>query len=97
VHRIAHVLHLLTIRLGRLNNSKPDWVVQAAIRLRAHQPRQGFDKLAQTFNQLYAASRRMTVSKSYVHYTVRRHRLAIEEMRRQIRKRKPASVARNGV
>ena len=81
----------------RKNNRKPEWVVQAVIRLHAHQPKQSFDKLAKTFNRLYAGSRQVTVSKSYVHYTVRRHRLEIEQLRRNIRRRKPAPAARNEV
>lgn len=73
--------------IAHKNNRKPDWVVAAVINLRAHQPKQGMGTLAQTFNRLYAASRNVTVSKSYVHYTVRRHQLEIEQERRRIRQR----------
>ena len=75
------------------NNRKPEWVVAAVINLRAHQPKQGVVTLVQTFKMLYAA-RNVTVSKSYVHYTVRRHRSEIEQERRRIRQRKLIAVAR---
>ena len=53
--------------------------------------------LAQTFNRLYAASRNVTISKSYVHYTVSLHRLKIEQERRRIRQRKPVALQKNTV
>lgn len=49
------------------------------------------------FNRLHEQRRAMTVSKSYVSYTVRAHRYEIEDLRRQIRRRPPRPCARNAV
>ena len=81
----------------RRNNRKPAWVVDEVIRLKAYLPKCGYDTLVFTFNRLHDVSRQMTVSKSYVAYTVRNHRLAIVHLRREIKHRKPAVVAGNAV
>lgn len=47
------------------------------------------------FNRIYAFSRKMTVSKSYVHYTVRQHRYEIEVLRRALKHRPPRPVPVN--
>ena len=81
----------------RRNNRKPEWVVDEVIRLKAYLPKCGYGTLVFTFNRLHGISRQMTVSKSYVGYTVRNHRLAIVHLRREIKHRKPSVVARNAV
>lgn len=81
----------------RRNRSKPEWVVKELIRLKAHQPKEGSVTLAFTFNRLHRVSRQMTVSKSYVAYTVRRHQLAIAQLRKKIKASKPFTVANNAV
>ena len=42
-------------------------------------------------------ARGMTVSKSYVHYMVRKHLLEIAQLRRRIKRRMPQDVPRNAV
>lgn len=49
------------------------------------------------FNRIYASSRKITVSKSYVHYTVRKHRYEIEVLRRKLKHRPPRPVPRNHI
>ena len=55
----------------------------------------GCRSIANLFNRLHAVRRCMTVSKSYVGYTVRRHRYAIMLLRREIKHRVPRPVPKN--
>jgi len=49
------------------------------------------------FNRIYASSRKMTMSKSYVHYTIRRHRYEIDVLRKKLKHRPPRPVPINRV
>lgn len=64
--------------------------------LLADLPNIGFAKLAAVCNRLFAAHG-MTVSKSYVHYTVRKHLHEIMQLRREIKRKKPLDLPRNAV
>lgn len=75
---------------------KPDWVRLEVLRLAALTGN-GCRSIEKLFNRIYATSRKMTVSKSYVHYTIRKHRYEIEVLRRDIRRRPPRPVPRNHV
>lgn len=77
------------------SSRKPDWVIDELIRLKALMPRSGCRSLADTFNRLHTQRRQMTVSKSFVAYTLRRERYAVECQRRELRRRKPFSPNRN--
>lgn len=57
----------------------------------------GCRSIEKLFNRIYATSRKMTVSKSYVHYTIRKHRYEIEVLRRNMKHRLPRPVKRNHV
>jgi transposase InsO family protein len=70
-------------------------VTQEIIRLKALMPDAGCRTLAHVFNRRYAASRKMTVGKSFVADTLRRHRYEIEVMRRKIKHRVPPALPRN--
>ncbi|MCY1423547.1 Integrase core domain protein [compost metagenome] len=76
---------------------KPEWVVDELIRLKALMPQSGCRSLADTFNRLHVRRRQMTVSKSFVAYTLRRERYAVECKRRELRRRLPFSPPRNAV
>lgn len=76
---------------------KPEWVVDELIRLKALMPTAGCRRICDTFNRLHAQQRQMTVSKSFVAYTLRRERYAIACKRRELRRRKPYSPERNAV
>ena len=82
---------------GTRNNKKPQWVVDEIVRLKAHLPRAGSITLAHTFNRLHGAASKMTVSKSYVAYTVRANLLEIARLRRDAKHAVPHTVARNAV
>jgi transposase InsO family protein len=60
-------------------------------------PQAGCRQIAVVFNRLFAVTRQMTVSKSYVSYVLRRERYAVAEERKRIRCRKPFNPARNTV
>ena len=81
------------VAYGR-NRRKPDWVVEKVIRLKALCPGYGCSKVAQTFNRLYA-HQGMTVSRSYVAYTIRDHRYRIAVMRRELKHRRPRQAGMN--
>lgn len=74
---------------------KPAWVTQEIIRLKALMSDAGCRTLANIFNRRYAASRTMTVGKSFVADTVRRHQYEIQVMRRKIKHRVPRPTLRN--
>jgi len=77
---------LPTINLRR-NRKKPLWVVNALIRIKALCPNYGCTKVAHVFNRLYA-HRGVSVSRSYVAYTIRDHLHEILQYRRAMRKRR---------
>jgi transposase InsO family protein len=75
--------------------AKPAWVTREIIRLKALMPDAGCRTIATVFNRQYTISRKMTVSKSFVSDTVRKHRYEIEMERRRIRHRVPPAQPRN--
>lgn len=81
----------------RTNPRKPQWVVDAVIRLKALQPKTSHRKLAAQFNRLYAASRQMTVSSSYVYYTVLANQVAIVRKRNEIKTKAPSPTPINAI
>ncbi|WP_447754777.1 integrase core domain-containing protein [Pseudomonas nicosulfuronedens] len=76
---------------------KPTWVIDELVHLKALMPAAGCRRITDTFNRLHAQRRQMTVSKSFVAYTLRRERYAVERQRRALRRRKPYSPERNAV
>ena len=79
---------------GRRNRKKPRWVVSAVIRIKALCPTYGCTKIAHSFNRHYG-HRGMSVSRSYVAYTVRAQQYAILQYRRAMRRRKPGRFLPN--
>lgn len=80
--------------LGPARSRKPDWVVRRVIRLKALMPDAGCRALALTFNRLHEKSG-ISVGKSFVSDTLRRHAYAVEEDRRAIRRRRARRGPRN--
>ncbi|MBI3754825.1 MAG: DDE-type integrase/transposase/recombinase [Deltaproteobacteria bacterium] len=74
---------------------KPAWVRTEIIRLKAFMREAGCRTIAHTFNRIYAESKQMTVSKTFVNEVVRKHKYEIQIVRRKIRNRIPRDVARN--
>lgn len=84
-----------TIRLSSHYQAKPAWVLREVLRLKAHMPNSGCRKIADCFNRRFECTRRMTVSKSYVSNTIRKHLYEITVLRRQIKNTKPKVVPKN--
>lgn len=76
------------------SRAKPAWVKHEVLRLAALTGA-GCRTIERLFNRLHAARKKMTVSKSFVHYTIRAHRYEIEVLRRDIKRRPPRPVPRN--
>jgi len=76
---------------------KPTWVRDEVVRLKALMPEAGCRTIAHHFNRRWAARRCMTVSKTYVADTCRRHQYLIYEARRKMKHRVPRPVPRNRI
>lgn len=76
--------------------AKPPWVKQEVIRLKALMRKAGTCRaIADCFNRRFGERRKMTVGRTFVNETIRRHRYEIEVLRRQIKNAKPKPVPRN--
>ena len=76
---------------------KPKWVRQEVIRLKALMPQAGCRTIAHHFNRRWAVRRDMTVSKTHVADTCRRHQYLIYETRRRLKHRVPRPIPRNRI
>ena len=74
-------------------NAKPQWVIDAVIRLKVFMPASGVRMIAMTFNRIYG--KRATVSKNFVARILRNYRYAITIRRREMRSRKPVAIPAN--
>ncbi len=75
--------------------AKPEWVKREVLRLKALMPHDGCRSLSDIFNRRFAVPRNMTVGKTYVSDTIRKHYHEILVLRRQIKNAKPKAVPRN--
>ena len=76
---------------------KPKWVRNDVIRLKALMPEAGCRTIAHQFNRRWSARRDMTVSKTYVADTCRKHQYLIYEARRKLKHRVPRPIPRNRI
>lgn len=88
LHPISRKNHLHT-------QHKPDWLKAEIIRLKAHMPQAGCRAIADICNRRFAASRKVTVGKTFVHQVLQRHDYEIQILRRNLKHAKPKPVARN--
>ena len=79
----------------RYSSQKPDWLKYEIIRLKARMPQAGCRTIADICNRRFAASRKITVGKTYVHETLQRHTYEVQILRRNLKQAKPKSVPRN--
>lgn len=79
----------------RYSPQKPDWLKHEIIRLKAHMPQAGCRTIADICNRRFAASRKITVGKTYVHETLQRHAYEVLILCRNLKQAKPKSVPRN--
>lgn len=78
----------------RRNRAKPVWVKREVLRLAALTGK-GCRSIEQLFNRIHAVHDNMTVSKSFVNYTIRDNRYEIEVLRRDIKSKPPRPVPIN--
>ena len=76
---------------------KPTWVRDEVICLKALMPQAGCRTIAHHFNRRWKSRRQMTVSKTYVADTCRRHQYRIYEARRKLKHRVPRPIPRNRI
>ena len=76
---------------------KPKWVRNDVIRLKTLLPQAGCRTIAHHFNRRWAWRRQMTVSKTYVADTCRRHQYLIYVARRKMKHRVPRPIPYNRV
>lgn len=76
---------------------KPKWVRHEVITLKALMPHVGCRTIAHHFNRRWSARRDMTVSKTYVADTCRRHQYLIYEARKKLKHRVPRPIPRNRI
>ena len=89
----------LSLQTNGWTQAKPAWVTREIIHLKALMPGAGCRRIADTFNRRHARhrviKRRMTVGKSFVAETMRKHRYEIDIQRRRIKHRVPPALPRN--
>ena len=81
----------------RHSPQKPVWLKQEIIRLKALMPHAGCRVIADLCNRRFAASRKVTVGKTYVHQVLQRHDYEIQILRRNLKHAKPKVVPRNRI
>jgi transposase InsO family protein len=74
---------------------KPQWVIDEVIYLKAVHPFNGGRTIANIFNRRHHAKHDMTVSKTWVYETIKKHRYEIQVLRRHIKHRRPKPVPNN--
>lgn len=82
------------VHAGR-KQAKPDWVKHEVIRLRAIAPDLSCRNIENIFNRRYAAKCQITISKSYVSYTLRNHQYEVRDLRRLLKRRIPRPAPKN--
>ena len=79
---------------GYKNAPKPPWVLREVLKLKALS-NEGCRSVTYMFNRRYSGSRNMTVSKTYVAYTVKKHQYEIQVLRRKIKHKRPRNIPIN--
>jgi transposase InsO family protein len=74
---------------------KPEWLKHEIIRLKAKMPQAGCRTIADICNRRFAASRKTTVGKTFVHETLQRHAYEVQVLRRNLKHAKPKAVPCN--
>jgi putative transposase len=104
-HLMADITHTVSVEAQRsslatapnIRPAQPQWVQHDIIRLKALLPEAGCRTIAHHFNRRWAARRGMTVSKTYVADTCRKHQYQILTARRKLKHRVPRPMPRNRV
>ncbi len=89
------LLHPANTNNHRHSTKKPDWLKADIIRLKAMMPQAGCRSIADICNRRFAASRKITVGKTYVHQVLQQHDYEIQILRRNLKHIKPKNAPRN--
>ncbi|MEQ1916110.1 MAG: integrase core domain-containing protein [Gallionella sp.] len=81
----------------RYSTQKPEWLKQEIIRLKALMPQAGCRTISDICNRRFAASRKVTVGKTYVHQVLQRHDYEIQILRRNLKHAQPKAVPCNHI
>ncbi len=76
---------------------KPEWLKQEILCLKARMPHAGCRSIADICNRRFAATRKVTVGKTYVHQILQRHDYEIQILRRNLKHVKPKPVPCNRI
>lgn len=76
---------------------KPKWVPHEIIPLKTVMPEAGCRTIAHHFNRRWKSQRQMTVGKSYVACTLKKHHYLILEARKKLKHRVPRAIPRNRI
>lgn len=93
--RSYKMLHPISRKNHHYTQHKPEWLKVEIIRLKALMPQAGCRTIADICNRRYAASRKVTVGKTFVHQVLQRNEYEIQILRRNLKHAKPKPVARN--
>lgn len=77
--------------------TKPKWVRNEIVRLKALMPQAGCRTIAHSFNRRWTSRRQITVSKTYVAELCRRQQYLIYVARWKLKHRVPRSIRRNRI
>jgi putative transposase len=92
------VLDATKSRTGFRSRKKPDWVIRELIKLATNYPHgTGCRTLSMTFNRRFSVKRGVTVSKSFVNYTLRHHRYEIAQLHKALKHRVPPAMKNNQI
>jgi len=81
---------------GYKNAPKPPWVAKEVLKLKALS-NEGCRSVTYMFNRRYSDSRNMTVSKTYVAYTIKKQQYEIQVLRRKIKHKRPRNIPINKI
>ena len=81
---------------GYKNAPKPQWVVKEVMKLKALS-NEGCRSVTHMFNRRFSDSKNMTVSKTYVAYTVKKYEYEIRVIRRKIKHKRPRNIPINKI
>lgn len=104
IHRIftPHPSHYRSKRIAPTDKrkhhhstQKPEWLKQEIIYLKARMPQAGCRTITDICNRRFAAARKVTVGKTYVHRVLQRHDYEIQILRRKLKRATPKPVAKN--
>lgn len=79
----------------RYSTHKPDWLKQEILHLKARMPQAGCRTIADTCNRRFAATRKITVGKTYVHQVLQSHAYEIQILHCNLKYVQPKAAPRN--